>query len=159
MQNNAIAIRQEAAWARLYRSPEEPSLLHRHLASRLRSRRVFWLLLGAWIINLFDLGFTLLAHEQGILTEMNPVAVHLLLIGPLSVVVFKVGTMLFGSAIVWRFREMLFVERCVWMYALVCAGLSYWWYQFYLQADSTWMMACLSVRYLPGQMIVPPVMP
>ena len=49
-----------------------------HALSQKRERRVVALLLTAWVVNLFDLGFTLLAREQRLLTELNPLAVHII---------------------------------------------------------------------------------
>ena len=39
-----------------------------------RPHRVICLVMGIWLINGFDLALTLLAHEQGLLEEQNPVA-------------------------------------------------------------------------------------
>ncbi len=147
-------MKRQGVWKRLL---PEPSVLADRLKLHQRSRRVFWLLFGTWIINFFDLGFTLLAHEQGILTEMNPLAMHLLLIGPLPVVAFKLSTLALGTAIVWLTRQHAFVERIVWGYAILCIGLSCWWYRFYVEADTTWVMASLTLRCLPENMVTPPI--
>ncbi len=43
-------------------------------ATASRSHRVICVLAGLWLINLFDLMLTVLAHTQGVLDESNPVA-------------------------------------------------------------------------------------
>ncbi len=45
-----------------------------HWVAEARSHRVICLVLGIWLLNGFDLAFTILSHEQGVLHEENPVA-------------------------------------------------------------------------------------
>jgi hypothetical protein len=90
-------------------SREEAS--HRGWMSRLvdwvveaRSHRVICLVLGLWLLNGFDLAFTVLSHQQGLLHEENPLARHMLSNGTTSIVLFKIGLVLIGSYPLLRFR-------------------------------------------------------
>jgi len=69
-----------------------------------RSHRVILLVMGIWLLNGFDLAFTVIAHQQGLLHEENPLARHMLAYGPLSVILFKSGLVLIGSYPLLRYR-------------------------------------------------------
>jgi len=69
-----------------------------------RSHRVILLVLGIWLLNAFDLTFTILAYQQGMLHEENPLARHVLSRGTPSIVLFKIGLVLIGSYPLLRFR-------------------------------------------------------
>jgi hypothetical protein len=69
-----------------------------------RSHRVILLVLGIWLLNAFDLAFTIIANQQGMLHEENPVARHILGYGTPSIVLFKIGLVLTGSYPLLRFR-------------------------------------------------------
>jgi len=69
-----------------------------------RSRRVICLVAGIWLLNAFDLMLTILAHQQGMLYEGNPIADYLLRLGVPSLVLYKIGLVLIGSYPLLRFR-------------------------------------------------------
>lgn len=69
-----------------------------------RSHRVILLVLGIWLLNGFDLAFTVISHQQGMLHEENPLARHMLRHGTLSIVLFKAGLVMIGSYPLLRFR-------------------------------------------------------
>jgi hypothetical protein len=69
-----------------------------------RSHRVICLVLGVWLLNGFDLAFTILAHQHGLLHEENPLARRMLSHGTTSIVLFKIGLVLIGSYPILRFR-------------------------------------------------------
>ncbi len=75
-----------------------------------RSHRVICLVAGIWLLNAFDLMLTVLAHEQGLLQEENPIARHLLRMGVPSIVLFKIGLVLIGSYPPLRFRRARITE-------------------------------------------------
>lgn len=104
-----------------------------------RQRRMFYLFIGVWVINLFDLGFTLLANQQGILFEVNPLANHILPWGAVALAIYKLGFMLFGTIILWHYRQFEIAERALWGYGLFCVVLCLQWHLFYLHADSLCM--------------------
>ena len=66
--------------------PSERTWISRtaHWVAAARSHRVICLVFGIWLLNGFDLAFTVLSHEQGVLHENNPVARWLLQNGPAS---------------------------------------------------------------------------
>jgi hypothetical protein len=120
---------------------------------RARERRLFWLLLAAWIINLFDLGLTLLAAEQRILVELNPVAAQVLLHGPLAVAVYKFALMVFGTAFLWHCRRHAWTEPLVWCYVLLCVALSFRWNTLYREAQPSWVQANTASQLLPDEYV------
>lgn len=81
-----------------------------HWMAAARAHRVICLVLGIWLLNGFDLAFTVLSHEQGVLHEDNPVARQLLQNGPASIILFKVGLVLIGSYPLLRFRTVRIAE-------------------------------------------------
>lgn len=81
-----------------------------HWAADARSHRVICLVLAIWMLNGFDLTFTLMAHQQGVLHEQNPLAKRFLDQGPAPVALFKVGLVLIGSYPLLRFRRARITE-------------------------------------------------
>jgi hypothetical protein len=75
-----------------------------------RAHRVVLLVLGIWLLNGFDLVFTILSHQNGVLDEENPVARHILRNGIGSIVMFKIGLVLVGSYPLLRFRTARITE-------------------------------------------------
>ncbi len=93
-----------------------------HWAAHARSHRVICLVLAIWLLNGFDLTFTILAHEQGLLEEQNPLAKKFLSNGPISVILFKVGFVLAGSYPLLRYRRARITEMAT-LIILVAYGL------------------------------------
>ena len=75
-----------------------------------RSHRVILLVMGIWMLNGFDLAFTVIAYQQGMLHEENPLARHMLRNGMPSIVLFKIGLVLIGSYPLLRFRTARITE-------------------------------------------------
>jgi hypothetical protein len=75
-----------------------------------RAHRVVLLVLGIWLLNGFDLVFTLLSHQNGMLDEENPVARHMLAYGTSSIILFKIGLVMIGSYPLLRFRTARITE-------------------------------------------------
>ncbi len=98
-----------------------------HWAAEARSHRVICLVLGIWLLNGFDLTFTILSHEQGMLHEENPVARHILQYGTLSIVLFKIGMVLIGSYPLLRFRSVRITELGTYVIFAVYAFLALRW--------------------------------
>jgi hypothetical protein len=88
-----------------------------------RAHRVICMLAGLWVINLFDLALTLLAHEQGMLVESNPVARKVLSFGPQAVAVFKLTLVGGASAVLiyyrWRVLAEVTAAAMLLIYAIV----------------------------------------
>lgn len=92
-----------------------------------RSRRVISLVIGIWILNAFDLAFTVLSHEQGMLHESNPVASFILSLGTPSIVCYKIGLVLLGSYPLLRFRSARIAEMAAMTVLIVYAMLAVRW--------------------------------
>jgi hypothetical protein len=123
-------------------SPPGPSI------SR-REHRVLLLLAGAWLVNLFDLGFTLLARQQGLMTELNPLADHFLNRGARAVILYKLVLLTAGSAVLWWQRRRLLSEAALWGYAVLCMGLALHWHTLYHTAEPLWIEAATAQASLP----------
>ncbi len=76
-----------------------------HWLAEARSHRVICLLLGIWLLNGFDLVFTIISHQHGLLQEENPLAQHMLKHGTTAIVLFKIGMVLIGTYPLLRFRR------------------------------------------------------
>jgi Domain of unknown function (DUF5658) len=127
---------QEAAPA-AERSCRTPSS-RRHARSQTGDRRFFWLLVGVWIVNCFDLELTLLAAQQRMLWEVNPVVGQLLPYGPKVLTIYKFGLLGLGTAVLWRFRWHPIARKALWLIAIACVALSLVWYQLYFGPEPAW---------------------
>lgn len=105
-----------------------------------RAHRVICLVLGVWLINIFDLTLTVIAHRQGILVEQNPLARRLLQDGVMSIILYKVGMVCIGSYPLLRFRTTRIVEIGAVVVLLAYALVAFRWhscYDVYLNAGDT----------------------
>lgn len=96
-----------------------------------RSRRVLLLLAAVWVLNIFDLGFTLVETTHGHFTELNPIAAHIL-DGPEYVLIcFKLGLLTFGSVILLTLRTLRLAELGCWMLLATYIYVAVRWYAYY----------------------------
>ena len=114
-----------------------------------RGRRLLLLLLGVWLVNLFDLGFTLVASEQRLMTELNPLASRVMGWGTAAIIAYKLLLLTLGSAILWWQRRRLLTELALWAYAGICVGLALHWQNIYHVADPMWIEAGMMREVLP----------
>ena len=98
--------------------------------SRRRGQRVVLLLILLWILNGFDLAFTIMAHRLGDFSEGNPIA-RTMLHQPVRVVIFKVSSVVFASGIFFLFRDRGLVEAGCWGLCLVYAVIGFLWLLYY----------------------------
>lgn len=96
-------------------------------AAEARSHRVILLVGAIWLLNGFDLAFTLLSHQQGVLDEQNPFARQMLEQGVASIVLYKVGLVLIGSYPLLRFRTVRITELGTLVIVLAYATLAMRW--------------------------------
>lgn len=90
-----------------------------------------------WLIQGFDLGFTICAAEGRTFTEANPLGAWALQHGPRGAILFKASLLTFSTAVLWRFRSRLISECLLWIVMAACVGLSLRWHDYYrLAADS-----------------------
>ena len=122
--------------------PGHRSLLRSAIAwaTASRSHRVICVLAGLWLINLFDLILTMLAHSQGVLDESNPVARFILPLGPTALATFKILLVGGSSAVLIRYRRRLISEATAAGMFLVYAGVAVRWrlcYEMYAVSTTT----------------------
>ena len=98
-----------------------------HWIAEARSHRVICLILGIWLLNGFDLTFTILSHEQGMLHEENPLARHMLQYGTTSIILYKLGLVLIGSYPLLRFRRARITELGAYTILVAYALLAIHW--------------------------------
>ncbi len=96
-----------------------------------RSHRVILLVMGIWLLNGFDLIFTILAHQQGMLQEENPIARLMLSYGTPSIVLFKIGLVFIGSYPLLRFRTARITELGTLVILVAYALLAVHWSECY----------------------------
>lgn len=119
------------------REAENPFHRLMHWVAEARSHRVICLVLGIWLLNGFDLAFTILSYEQGVLHEENPVARHMLEQGTASMILFKIGLVLIGSYPLLRFRRARITELGSYVILAAYAFLAFRWSTcFELYADT-----------------------
>ena len=102
-----------------------------------RSHRVICIVAGIWILNAFDLTFTILSHEQGVLQEQNPLARHMLQNGTSSIILYKIGLVLIGTYPLLKFRRARITEMASLLVFLAYATLAVRWstcYELYAAA-------------------------
>jgi hypothetical protein len=80
-----------------------------------RPRRILLLLSAVWVLNIFDLGYTLLEADRGSLIEMNPVAAPLLTAPSYALVIYKAALVLGSSAILLMLCHHRVVEVGCWL--------------------------------------------
>ncbi len=98
-----------------------------HWAVDARSHRVICLVLGVWLLNGFDLTFTILSHQQGVLHEENPLARHMLQYGTTPMILFKTGLVLVGSYPLLRFRTARITEMAAFLVLVAYVLLAIRW--------------------------------
>lgn len=116
--------------------PWHAELLHWFVDAR--SHRVLCLVGGIWLLNAFDLVLTILAFQQGVLQEGNPIARYMFGLGIPSVILFKIGLVSIGSYPLLRFRTARITEMGSLVILLAYAYLAVHWSECYeLYALST----------------------
>lgn len=100
LSNAAGSLTTHPAWA----------LRFLHWVAEARAHRVICLVLGIWLLNGFDLAFTVISHQHGMLHEENPLARHMLQYGTASIVLYKTGLVMIGSYPLLRFRKARIAE-------------------------------------------------
>ncbi len=104
-----------------------------------RSHRVICVVCGIWLLNAFDLAFTLLSHEQGMLDEQNPLARQMLQNGIASIALYKVALVIIGTYPLLKFRTTRIAEMASLVVLLAYASLAIRWsvcYELYVAAFS-----------------------
>jgi len=116
----------EPWWARVARAVRAA----RGEAHARRGRRVALILIFVWIVNIFDLVFTLIACELGGFRELNPL-VHEVLHKSEQLVLYKVSTVFAATLIIWAFRRRRITEIACWGLSVVYTVLAFLWTSYY----------------------------
>lgn len=127
-----------------------------------RTRRLILLLVGTWLLSVFDLAFTLAAKSMGVLIELNPLAGWLFENhGDWAVVLFKVALMATGTAILIVYRRRKCAESAAWFLIVVHALLSVHWYAYYHGDDASEAVIEIStvIAVIESNAPVTPVVP
>lgn len=100
-------------------------------AVKARAHRVILLVCAIWLLNGFDLALTVIANNQGLLQEGNPVARYMLRLGTPSIVLFKIGLVLIGSYPLLRYRRARITEIGTFIILIAYALLAVHWSECY----------------------------
>ena len=95
-----------------------------------RPRRVLSLLILLWILNLFDLSYTILAHQIGGFEELNPLA-RSLLRPSWILVAFKMAAVTLGTGILMVLRRRGLAEAVCWGLCLIYTALAFTWMTYF----------------------------
>ena len=99
-------------------------------ADACRARRVVLMVVFIWIVSVFDLTFTMLAHKLGGFRELNPVA-RSLLDSSDALIIWKVATVLAASLVFLALRKRRVTEIGCWGLAIVHTILAFLWAAYY----------------------------
>lgn len=96
-----------------------------------RPRRVLFVLAAVWVLNIFDLGFTMVAHVHGHFTELNPIAAGMLS-GPwYHVAAFKFVTLAAGTIILLVLARHKVAELGSWLLLATYVFVAARWYRYF----------------------------
>lgn len=96
-----------------------------------RSRRVLFVLAAVWVLNMFDLGFTMIAHAHGHFTELNPIAAGMLS-GPwYHVAAFKFVSLGAGTIILLMLARHKVAELGSWLLLATYVFVAARWYHYF----------------------------
>ncbi len=95
-----------------------------------RTRRIIFLLVFIWVINLFDLAFTLTMVGTEEFVEMNPFARMLLMHSPTTLMVFKISVLVMASTVFMIFRRHWLTEAGCWILSGAYAGVAFLWVEY-----------------------------
>jgi len=115
---------------RSFRAVAEAIRRRRGDATARRVRRVLLILVWIWMLNIFDLFFTMAALKVGGFEELNPLA-RLYLHSPEMLSFFKLGMLLTASLVFLAFRRRRITEVGCWGLAAVYTVLSFIWFAYY----------------------------
>lgn len=114
-----------------------------------RSHRIVCIVVALLLLNVFDLLFTLLAYEQGMLEEQNPLARLLLPHGILSLSLFKIGMVLIGIYPLLKFRNHRIVEMSAFIGLLIYITVAFHWNDCY----HLYMLTGTEGMHVPGALV------
>lgn len=97
-----------------------------------RPVRIALLLLAVWLMNGFDLLFTILAAQLGSFIELNPVAATFINGQNYAALgTYKAALVVIGTCLLWRCRYHRLSELGCWMLFFLYSGLAWRWLRYY----------------------------
>ena len=96
-----------------------------------RPRRVLLVLAAVWVINVFDLGYTLIESLYSGFIEMNPVAAKLIGASPVVLVSYKTALLAVSSTILLVYRRYRVAELGCWFLLAVYVHVAVCWWLYY----------------------------
>jgi len=98
-----------------------------------RPRRVLLLLSAVWVLNIFDLGYTLLESLHCGFVELNPLAARIIGGAPEALVLYKTGLLTVSTAILLGYRRHRVAELGCWFLLVVYLYVAVCWCLYYHQ--------------------------
>lgn len=95
-----------------------------------RSKRVLLVLVAVFLLNGFDLFFTLDQAQAAHFVELNPIAAQLLE-NPQALILYKFALLGIGSAIIIWFRRHSVAEWAAWFLLAACIYVGLRWHSYY----------------------------
>ncbi len=107
------------------------AVLAAHFPWLTRARRVLLALAAVWVLNVFDLGFTLIESAHGHFVELNPIAASFLGHADHVLIAYKFGLLTFGTTILLLLRHHRMSELGCWMLLATYVYVGVRWYAYY----------------------------
>jgi hypothetical protein len=96
-----------------------------------RPRRVLLLVIVLWVLNAFDLKFTLLAQHIGGFIEMNPLA-RMFVSDSGALIAYKFALIIPATVIFLALRRRLITEVGCWLLLAAHVALAFIWREYYM---------------------------
>jgi len=112
-------------------APPLPAPLVEPFRWLIRPRRVLIALAAVWVINVFDLGFTILEAGRFTFVELNPVAAKLVHAPPYALAVYKFTLLSIGTVILLAYRRHRICELACWFVLAAYVALAFRWIAYY----------------------------
>ena len=107
-----------------------------------RSQRVLYVLAAVWVLNFFDLGFTITESKAKLFRELNPLAATML-DHPLALVLYKSSLVIIGSWLLLRYRRRRLTELACWLLLATNGYVGIRWQQYYADVLVTFHDPCV----------------
>lgn len=120
--------------------PRKPLALRRPLWGR--SQRVLYVLAAIWVLNFFDLGFTITESNAKLFRELNPLAATMM-DHPHALVLYKTSLVVIGSWLLLRYRRRRLTELACWLLLATNGYVGIRWQQYYADVMVTFHDPCV----------------
>lgn len=107
-----------------------------------RSQRVLYALAAIWVLNFFDLGFTITESKAKLFRELNPLAATMM-DHPHALVLYKTSLVVIGSWLLLRYRRRRLTELACWLLLATNGYVGIRWQQYYADVLVTFHDPCV----------------